>query len=102
MTFNFDNAKYDIQITSRFKNSYKKIRRQGKDINKLISILETLANGEELDPIYKDHALINNKHYKNCRECHIEPDWLLVYKYQDDELVLLLFETGSHSELFNR
>lgn len=50
MKFEFDNAKYDIEITSRFKRDYKKIRKQGKDINKLIKTLETLANGEELEP----------------------------------------------------
>ncbi len=102
MNFNFENAKYDIQITSKFKNDYKKIRKQGKDINKLINVLETLANGEELDPKYKNHKLINDKFYKDCSECHITPDWLLVYKIQDNELVLLLFATGSHSDLFNK
>lgn len=102
MKFEFDNAKYDIEITSRFKRDYKKIRKQGKDINKLIKTLETLANGEELEPKYKDHKLINDKTYKECNECHIESDWLLVYKIQNNELILLLFATGSHSELFNK
>lgn len=102
MKFEFDNAKYDIEITSRFKRDYKKIRKQGKDINKLIKTLETLANGEELEPKYKDHKLINDKTYKECIECHIESDWLLVYKIQNNELILLLFATGSHSELFNK
>lgn len=100
--FKFDNAKYDIQITSRFKSDYKKIRKQRKDINKLIDVLETLANGEELDEKYKNHKLINDKIFKDCNECHITPDWLLVYKVQDNELVLLLFATGSHSDLFNK
>ncbi len=102
MKFKFDNAKYDIQITSRFKSDYKKIRKQRKDINKLIDVLETLANGEELDEKYKNHKLINDKIFKDCNECHITPDWLLVYKVQDNELVLLLFATGSHSDLFNK
>lgn len=100
MKFNFDNAKYVIQLTSRFKSDYKKIRKQGKDINKLISVLETLANGEKLDETYKNHKLIDDKDFKNCNECHIESDWLLIYKYQDNNLVLLLFATGSHSNLF--
>ena len=100
--FDIKSIKYRVDSTSRFNKEYKLLKKQGKDISKLKYIVNKLANGEELDPIYKDHALINNKHYKNCRECHIEPDWLLVYKYQDEELVLLLFETGSHSELFNR
>ncbi len=102
MIFNFTNSKYDIEISSLFKSQYKKIRKQGKDINKLISILETLANGEILDPKYKNHKLINNKIYKECYECHIEPDWLLIYKYQDNNLILLLFATGTHSDLFNK
>ncbi len=102
MNFNFDNTKYDIQITSRFKNNYKKIRKQGKDINKLIEVLEVLANGEELDPKYKNHKLINDKTFKDCNECHITPDWLLIYKMQNNELILLLFATGNHSDLFNK
>lgn len=68
----------------------------------MIVVVEKLANGKKLASKYKDHALINNKYYKNCRECHIEPDWLLVYKYIENELLLLLVETGSHSELFNK
>ena len=76
--------------------------RQNKDINKLIEVLEILANGEELDPKYKNHKLINDKIFKDCNECHISPDWLLIYKYKDNELILLLFATGSHSDLFNK
>ncbi len=90
MNFNSDNAKYDIQITARFKSNYRKIRKQGKDINELIEVLEVLANGEELDDKYKNHKLISDKVFKDCNECHITPDWLLVYKIQDNELVLLL------------
>ena len=59
-----------------------------------------LANLEDLDPKYKNHWLINNKTYRDCMECHIKPDWLLVYKYINDNLVLLLIDTGSHSDLF--
>lgn len=55
-----------------------------------------------MDSKYRDHQLINDRRYKGCRECHIEPDWLLVYKYNNDELILFLVETGSHSELFNK
>lgn len=101
MIFKFENAIYDIEITSKFKSGYKKIKRQGKNINKLIEVLETLANGEELDAKYKNHKLINDKNYKDCFECHIAPDWLLIYKIKGSELILLLFATGSHSELFD-
>ena len=102
MKFRFDNAKYDIEITTRFKSDYKKIRKQKKDINKLIEVLEVLANGEELDGKYRNHKLINDKTFKDCQECHITSDWLLVYKIQNNELVLLLFATGSHSDLFSK
>ena len=102
MEFSFDKAKYNIKVTSKFKKDYKKISKQGKDKQKLIKVLETLANGQEFELQHRDHSLINDKVYKNCRECHIEPDWLLIYKIQDNELLLLLFATGSHSELFNK
>ena len=55
---------------------------------------------KKLESKYKNHKLISNKKYKDCFECYIEPDWLLVYKIKDDKLILLLFATGSHSELF--
>ena len=60
----------------------------------------SLANCEELDEKYRNHQLVNNKYYKDCYECHIEPDWLLIYKYDHNQLILLLFSIGSHSELF--
>lgn len=94
--------KYKIDFTSNFKKQYKRIKKQGKNLDKLYEIIERLANGEELDPKYKNHNLINNKKYKDCKECHIEPDWLLIYQIKDAELILLLFGTGSHSELFKK
>lgn len=93
-------TKYVIKFTSDFKKSYKKIVKQGKDVNKLKYVINELANGNDLDLKYKNHMLTNSKYYKNCGECHIEPDWLLIYKYSNDELILLLVATGSHSELF--
>lgn len=94
--------KYEVNYTSKFKKQHKKLKKQGKDLNKLYVVIEMLANKEKLDKEYKDHQLIDDKTYKNCRECHITPDWLLVYKYEDENLVLILFATGSHSELFNK
>lgn len=91
---------YEIRSTSLFRKQLKKIKRQGKDLNKLEAIVEKLANKEELDARYRNHMLIDNKYYKNCGECHIETDWLLVYQYLNEELILLLVSTGSHSELF--
>ena len=93
-------TKYQIKYTSDFKKNYKKIKKQGKDIQKLKIVVSELANGLELEEKYKNHMLTDSKHYKNCGECHIEPDWLLVYKYIDNELILVLVSTGSHSELF--
>ena len=95
-------SKYEVKTTNKFDKQLKKIVKQGKNIEKLIYIVEKLANGEELEIKYNDHALIDNKYYKNCRECHIEPDWLLVYRHNNDEIILYLVETGSHSELFNK
>lgn len=93
-------TKYDVKYTSTFKKSLKKVAKQGKDIDKLFKIVEKLANKDELDAKYKNHNLIDDKYYKKCGECHIEPDWLLIYQYNNNELILLLVNTGSHSNLF--
>jgi len=92
---------YKIKYSKNFKKQLKKITKRGKDIDKLLNVVEMLSKRQMLEPKYKDHALINNKYYRDCRECHIEPDWLLVYKYIDDKIILLLVGTGSHSDLFN-
>lgn len=90
--------KYEIKFTNQFKRDLKLAKKQGHDADRLFSIIEKLANGEALEEKYRDHELSGN--YKGCRECHIEPDWLLVYERIDDVLVLLLYRVGSHSELF--
>ena len=92
--------KYQIKYTNIFKKNYKKIKKQGKDVEKLKTVVMKLADGLELEEKYKNHILTNSKNYNNCGECHIEPDWLLVYQYIDDQLILVLVSTGSHSELF--
>ena len=94
-------TKYGVITSSKFNKQLKKIVKQGKSIDKLSLVVKKLANGEVLESKYRDHALSDNKYYRNCRECHIEPDWLLVYKYNNDQLILYLVETGSHSDLFN-
>ncbi len=100
---NFDlNTKYKIDFTSNFKRQLKKIIKQNKNIQELLEVITKLANQEELDPKYRNHSLIDDKTYKNCNECHIRPDWLLIYKYDNNVLVIVLFATGSHSELFNK
>lgn len=93
-------TKYQIKYTSDFKKNYKKIKKQGKDVEKLKVVVSKLADGLELEEKYKNHMLTDSKYYKKCGECHIEPDWLLVYQYMDNELILVLIATGSHSELF--
>ena len=100
--FNLEKTKYHVQYTSRFKKEFKKVLKQGKDENLFLEVLNVIANGKELAEKYKNHKLINDKIFKECYECHIQPDWLLVYKVQDNELVLLLFATGSHSDLFRQ
>ena len=99
--FNLD-TKYKIDFSSKFKKQLKKMIKQDKNINKLLLVITMLANKETLDVKYKDHQLIDDKTYKNCRECHITPDWLLIYQYNDNELLLLLNNTGSHSDLFDK
>ena len=91
--------KYNIKYSKEFKKSFKKLKKQGKNIDKLLDVVELLSMNVLLDFKYRDHALSNNNIFKNCRECHIEPDWLLIYKYIDEDLVLLLVNTGSHSEV---
>ncbi|MCI5702325.1 MAG: type II toxin-antitoxin system YafQ family toxin [Erysipelotrichaceae bacterium] len=92
--------KYEIIMTSAFKKELKIIKKRNKDLEKLTKIVNKLANNEELDIKYKDHQLINNLRFENCRECHIEPDWLLVYRKNNNNLILVLIETGTHSDLF--
>ena len=93
--------KYKVDYTSTFKKQYKKIKKQGKDLTKLHTVIQIISESKKLEFKYKNHNLMNNKKYKNCMECHIEPDWLLVYQLKEKELVLLLFATGSHSDLFD-
>ncbi len=99
---NFDlDTKCKIDYTSKFKSELKKVLKQGKDPKILLEVVTKLANLEELEPKYKNHNLINNKTYRDCSECHLKPDWLLVYKYINNKLVLVLISTGSHSEILN-
>ena len=90
--------KYEIQRTSQFKKDYKLAVKRGCDINKLQNVVMILASGETLPEEYRDHPLRRN--YSGYRECHIEPDWLLVYKITENVLVLTLYRTGTHSDLF--
>ena len=89
--------KYKIRRTSQFKKDYKRSIKRGLNIEKLDKAVELLAENGFLPPEYNDHRLIGNK--KGLRECHIEPDWLLVYRIDHGILILLLTATGTHSDL---
>lgn len=90
--------KYEVQFSKRFKKSYKCAIKRGKDLSKLEKVVELLADGVPLPEQYRNHNLIGD--YEGFKECHIEPDWLLIYRYLNNILVLELFDTGSHSDLF--
>ncbi|MCI6498068.1 MAG: type II toxin-antitoxin system YafQ family toxin [Lachnospiraceae bacterium] len=92
-------TKYEIKNITQFKKDYKLAKRRGLDISLLKDIVTKLANGEPLDPKYKDHSLSGN--WTGHRECHIQPDWLLIYRYEENVLILTLTRTGTHSGLFN-
>ncbi len=82
--------------TRQFAKDLKRMEKRGKVLKKIKTIIKKLVNEERLDPKYRDHKLIGN--YKGRRECHVEPDWLLIYKIIDSEII---FErTGTHSDLF--
>lgn len=89
-----------VQYTSRFKKDYKLIKKRKYDIQKLKNVISILCNCECLPQKFKDHELSGD--YKGFRECHIEPDWLLIYKISDDTLILTLTRTGTHSDLFQK
>ena len=90
--------KYEVRFTNQFKKDIKLAQKQGKDIEKLFSVVDILASGEPLPAKFRDHDLTGD--YKGCRECHIEPDWLLIYEKDNGLLILMLNRVGSHSELF--
>ncbi len=92
--------KYEIERTTKFKKEYKNAIKRGLDISLLDNIIIKLSNGESLPNENQDHVLVGN--YKGYRECHIAPDWLLIYKIQKDVLILTLTRTGSHSDLFGK
>lgn len=92
--------KYEVKFTSQFKKDLKLAKKQRKSLDILFEVIDILSNGNPLDAKYHDHELTGN--YKGTRECHIEPDWLLIYELRDDVLVLILYRLGSHSELFKK
>ena len=93
-----DETKYKLKPTKKFQKDLKRIEKRGYKMDLLTEVLVILANGETLPEKYKDHALKGN--YAGYRECHIDPDWLLIYKIQKDLLILALTRTGTHADLF--
>ncbi len=89
--------KYEVRFTTQFKKDLKLAKKQNKNIDLLFDVIDKLANDEPLEAKFRDHSLTGD--YITFRECHIEPNWLLIYKKEADILVLLL-QRGSHSELF--
>ena len=89
---------YLVRPTSKFQKDLKRIEKRGYNISLLTEVIKKLAKGEQLPEKNKDHNLLGE--YSGCRECHITPDWLLIYEIANDELILYLTRTGTHSDLF--
>lgn len=89
-----------LEFTGQFKRDYKIAVKRGCDPKKLEKVITLLCSEQPLPESCHDHALTNSRDYKGMRECHIEPDWLLVYKVFHQTLILKLIRTGSHSDLF--
>ena len=90
--------KYEVKFTAQFKKDLKRAKKQHKNLDKLFEVVSVLADGGKLPESCRDHELTGD--YAGTRECHIEPDWLLVYEMQQKVLVLMLYRTGTHSDLF--
>lgn len=88
-----------LKVTSQFKKDYKLAKKRGYNMDLLESVLQMLLQSETLPIKYRDHALIGN--YIGFRECHIQPDWLLIYTINNNELILTAARTGTHSDLFS-
>lgn len=91
---------YKILYTNKMKKDVRLMKKRGKNLNKLINVLNILSSGASLPLKYSDHPLTGN--LKDFRECHIEPDWLLIYQIKEDLLLLTAAATGSHSDLFGK
>ncbi len=89
---------YEIEVTNRFIKDLKLARKRNLDEAKLNDVIEKLAKGEKLPEKNHDHVLVGD--YRGCRECHISPDWLLIYSVEEVVKIITLIRTGSHSDLF--
>ena len=91
---------YSVKPTARFRRDLKLCQKRGYDIQTITDVIKSLAAGETLPEKNRDHALTGN--FKGLRECHIAPDWLLIYEIAADELILYLTRTGTHSDIFGK
>lgn len=89
---------YQIRPSTRFQKDVKRAEKRGYNMELLTAVIKKLAAGEPLPERNKDHILVGD--YAGCRECHITPDWLLIYEIRDQDLFLYLTRTGTHSDLF--
>ena len=89
---------YEVKFTTAFKKSYRLMKKRGLDVAVLDEVVDLLRQGKKLDEKYRDHSLTGN--FIGFRECHIKPDWLLVYLIENDILTLTLVDTGSHADIF--
>lgn len=89
---------YEIKYTNQFKKSVKRCKKRGFKLDNLVKVVDLLQNNGQLPKKYKPHKLTGN--YSNCWECHIKPDWLLIWLQDDNTLTLLFIDTGTHSDLF--
>ncbi len=88
-----------LKATTQFKKDYRRMKKQGKNMDLLANVIDDLLAEKVLDEKYHDHPLTGN--YKGFRECHIQPDWLLIYAIDHGQLVLTVSRSGSHSDLFD-
>ena len=91
---------YTVKFTSAYKKSYKLMKKRGLDVGQLNQVVDTLRQGLPLAQRYRDHPLTGE--YRDFRECHIQPDWLLIYLIENDVLTLTLVDTGSHADMFGQ
>ena len=89
---------YAVKPTTKFQKDLKRMQKRGYDISLLTEVIKLLAAGKALPEKNRDHMLFGN--FAGCRECHITPDWLLIYEIANEELILYLTRTGTHSDLF--
>lgn len=90
----------NVRYSAQFKKDVKLAKKRSKNLSKLKNVIERLVNEETLPAEYRDHSLIGN--WKSFRECHIEPDWLLIYRINSDEVELIAQRTGTHADLYKK